>query len=466
MRSASQEKLMQSAKSLKSSEQIFESLNTPVMDVKFPPADQREEDDLFSTFRGFLILGRILGVVPISGVFKKSYNDLYFSRYSFASITSYICIVLLAFNASLGVANAVRDQKRNALEIARSIGTPIFNLWGLFIYTYFLLRGEEFLKIFKFWASCNLYYSKKDTYLYRIVVIISVIVFTSAVLENAILHMEFFEAFDDINGHIVKYGKETGDAPIHKMYYWRGHVFWNNVVGYHPIFMVIAFFTHKWVLYGWNYIDVFMALFCRALYYKFKVLCKAAEDTLFLPLPLKSPDVYTPSEFDRQAWLQLTRDHEQLCNLIDVMNRFFSPLLFVSYSVNIYFVCMQLLGALNPEFVAHSVVHSIYAPWSFVHIIARIFLLSICAAKINEYAHNIRNVVQRCPVELYDGSIAKLDKRVNVGPKLGFSGLGCFVVTKPFMLSILNVVFTIEIVLLQGLSTSQSQSSNTNCPKP
>ncbi|CAL8093411.1 unnamed protein product [Orchesella dallaii] len=466
MHSASQEKLIESAKSLKSSKKIFEPLNTPVMDVELSPADHHEEDDLFSTFRGFLILGRILGVVPISGVFKKSYKDLYFSRRSFAAISSYICVVLLAFNASLGVAAAVRDQKRNALEIARAIGTPIYALWGLFIYTYFLLRGEEFMKIFKFWASCNLYYSKKDTYLYRIIVIISVIVFTSAVLENATIHMEYFEAFDDINGHIVRYGKETGNAPIHKMYYWRSHAVWNNAVGYHPIFLVIAILTHKWVLYGWNYIDVFMALFCRALYYKFKVLCKAAEDTLFqfLPLPLESPDAYIPSEFDRQAWLQVTRDHEQLCNLIDVMNRFFSPLLFVSYTVNIYYVCMQLLGALNPEFVAHSLVHSIYAPWSFVHIILRVFLLSICAAKINEYAHNIRNVVQRCPVELYDGRIAKLDKRVNAGPKLGFSGLGCFVVTKPFMLSILNVVFTIEIVLLQGLSTSQP--SNTNCPKP
>ncbi|ODM89734.1 Gustatory receptor for sugar taste 64f [Orchesella cincta] len=455
---ASRDKLISSSNSLKNSnEKIFAPLSTPATEDKFQHANQGEENDIFSTFRGLLILGRILGVIPFSGVFKKSYKDLYFSRCSVAAIANVFCVTLLVFNTTVAIGNAVRDRKRNALEIAWSIGTPLFSMWGLFIYSYFMIRGDEFLKILKFWASCNIHYSKKDIYLYRTVVITSIVLFTSAVLENAVLHMEFFEVFDDINGHIVKYGKETGNASVIKMYYWRGHTYWNGVVGYHPIFAVIAFLVHKWVLYGWNYIDVLMALICRALYFKFKVLCRAAEDTLFLPLPLESPDVYIPSEFDRQAWRQLTKDHDQLCNLIDVMNRFFSPLIFVSYSVNIYFVCMQLLGTLNPDVVAHSIVHSIYAPWSFVHIIARIFVLSICAAKINEYAHNIRNVVQRCPVELYEGSVAKLDKRVNTGPKLGLSGLGCFVVTKPFMLSILNVVFTIEIVLLQGLSTSQSK---------
>lgn len=58
--------------------------------------------------------------------------------------------------------------------------------------------------------------------------------------------------------------------------------------------------------------------------------------------------------------------------------------------------------------------------------------------------------------------MAKLDKKVNVGPKLGFTGVGCFTVTKPFMLSILNVVFTIEIVLLQGINAADQQ--NENCP--
>lgn len=36
----------------------------------------KESEDLFGVFRGLLILGRILGVVPVSGVFGKSHKNL------------------------------------------------------------------------------------------------------------------------------------------------------------------------------------------------------------------------------------------------------------------------------------------------------------------------------------------------------------------------------------------------------
>lgn len=37
-----------------------------------------EVDDLFKSLKSFLIVGRILGVIPYSGVFKKSYTQLYY----------------------------------------------------------------------------------------------------------------------------------------------------------------------------------------------------------------------------------------------------------------------------------------------------------------------------------------------------------------------------------------------------
>lgn len=57
---------------------IFEALHgTP---SKLYPESQLQlakiDSDLFRIFKGFLILGRCLGLVPISGVFKKSYKDL------------------------------------------------------------------------------------------------------------------------------------------------------------------------------------------------------------------------------------------------------------------------------------------------------------------------------------------------------------------------------------------------------
>lgn len=58
----------------------------------------------------------------------------------------------------------------------------------------------------------------------------------------------------------------------------------------------------------------------------------------------------------------------------------------------------------------------------------------------------------------YAMKVARLEEIVSIGPQIGLSGLGCFVVTKPFILKILSVVFTIEIVLLQGVPSYSGQS--------
>lgn len=42
------------------------------------PSTMEQVDDLFKNLKFFLIVGRILGVIPYSGVFKKSYKQLYY----------------------------------------------------------------------------------------------------------------------------------------------------------------------------------------------------------------------------------------------------------------------------------------------------------------------------------------------------------------------------------------------------
>ncbi len=60
------------------SSKIFEALNGT--HSKLRPENQLQlakiDSDLFKKFKGFLILGRCLGLIPISGVFKTTYKDL------------------------------------------------------------------------------------------------------------------------------------------------------------------------------------------------------------------------------------------------------------------------------------------------------------------------------------------------------------------------------------------------------
>lgn len=183
--------------------------------------------------------------------------------------------------------DTLKQSKRNTLEIADSLLHPIFTIWGLCMYTYFLYHQPLFLKIFRTWAECNLSltYTQNDKTLHRTIVVVSLVMFVSVVLENTVLHLEYFVQFDDINGHTIKFGEEQAkNASIIQMYYWRAHPYWNTFIGYHPVLAFMAFLYHKLVLFGGNYVDILMALFARALYFKLNALYKVAEEKLLSPI--------------------------------------------------------------------------------------------------------------------------------------------------------------------------------------
>ncbi len=41
-----------------------------------PPANQQHEDDFFKSMKSFLIFGKLIGVLPFSGIFGKSWRDM------------------------------------------------------------------------------------------------------------------------------------------------------------------------------------------------------------------------------------------------------------------------------------------------------------------------------------------------------------------------------------------------------
>lgn len=45
---------------------------------------------------------------------------------------------------------------------------------------------------------------------------------------------------------------------------------------------------------------------------------------------------------DGDAWVQMAQDHKRLCDLLQEIESYFSPLVFGSYAVNIFYICMQV----------------------------------------------------------------------------------------------------------------------------
>jgi len=149
----------------------------------------------------------------------------------------------------------------------------------------------------------------EDRHLKRDATLITILILMSAIGENAVLHLEYISALDDISGnewqtiiipqvyvsfypfHFFKYiiigrrfGNLTNNISALETYYRRSHGYWASTLGYHEILAVVSFIQHKCMLYGCNYMDIMLAVFSRAIYFKFKMLYRLANEHLAKPL--------------------------------------------------------------------------------------------------------------------------------------------------------------------------------------
>jgi hypothetical protein len=61
-------------------------------------------------------------------------------------------------------------------------------------------------------------------------------------------------------------------------YYRRGHNNWNQLIPYNEFWAILAFISNKACIYVWNYTDVLIGIFARAIYMKFRKLHEAASE--------------------------------------------------------------------------------------------------------------------------------------------------------------------------------------------
>lgn len=70
---------------------------------------------------------------------------------------------------------------------------------------------------------------------------------------------------------------------------------------------------------------------------------------------------------------------------------------------------------LTPSHSTHYL-HTLYLAWSFVHLLGRVLLVSLNAAKVHEEIQTFERVVQDCPNEKYSIEVSKICLHVNKPP--------------------------------------------------
>ena len=75
----------------------------------------------------------------------------------------------------------------------------------------------------------------------------------------------------------VPHLKNKPNATAFEVYYYRSHDKWAELIPYHPIIAFYVFISNKLALYAWNFMDLIITIFARALYFKFKALYTQGE---------------------------------------------------------------------------------------------------------------------------------------------------------------------------------------------
>ena len=69
---------------------------------------------------------------------------------------------------------------------------------------------------------------------------------------------------------------------------------------------------------------------------------------------------------------------------------------------------MQLNLGLTPQ-PNQTVTQGIYAVWSFLPLVVCIYIISLSAARINDWAHRVSDIFCKCPNEAYTTEVRRID---------------------------------------------------------
>ncbi|OXA64341.1 Gustatory receptor for sugar taste 64e [Folsomia candida] len=374
---------------------------------------RNDKPSLQDKLRYYLIFGRVIGILPIQGVFHRG-SKLTFKKFSLASCTTLIIALLIGTYAVVNLIQSLRKNHTNASEIAWAALLPAQYTLGTFCYIIFLINGSKFCNLFSTWKNLSrLHFPVDDTTLSRDVGIWEIIIFISTI--SATISWPFL----------------------------RNKIGWDLHYEYQS-WNILTLTLNIVTQYAWNYVDILIGIFARVLYGQFKGLRETCKKIVHVDGGIKD-EKYLGE--DAVFWEFLVNDHGIICQVMESFKEFLSPIILVTFAANVFWICLVVI--LTP-FLQVNQLYKFYAIWSFLHVVVRFFTMALLAARVSTEAHKFADILEQCPIEMYTQKVARFERKLQTG-RIALSGMNCFSVTKPLILSVIGVLVTFEIVVLHAI---------------
>ncbi|XP_063972237.1 gustatory receptor for sugar taste 64f-like isoform X3 [Diachasmimorpha longicaudata] len=190
--------------------------------------------------------------------------------------------------------------------------------------------------------------------------------------------------------------------------------------------------------FSWNFLDLFLILMSTALTYHFGLLNARLNSIKDKTMP-------------EWWWSEARTDYNRLASLTRQVDSDISGLILLSFGINLYFICMQLMYSFNR---VPNVIRTIYFGFSFGAVIARTAAVSLSAASVHDESLLPAPVLYSVSSSSYSTEVVRFLSQVTTDT-IGLTGMKFFSITRSLVLTVAGTIITYELVLVQFNAVQQ-----------
>ncbi|XP_066583619.1 gustatory receptor for sugar taste 64f-like isoform X2 [Prorops nasuta] len=392
-------------------------------------------DSFYSSMRPVIILAQCFSMFPICGVNRSDASCL---KFTWRSPKILYCGFAILGSIFLTMCNIVRlavtgiDSRRTTSLVfyAANIVTSLLFVrlarqWPCLMLTWEKLEGE--------FSSRHRKLSKRS--LSSRFKIMTAFVMVLALIEHT---------FSILSGYTsaLECAALRGDNDIFATYFRSQFPQVFSRISYNPWAAVAVYILNILSTFSWNFIDLFLILVSMALIDQFRQL----NSRLYSIRGKAMPEWW---------WAEARNDYNHLATLTRRVDTHLSATVLLSFAINLYFICIQLLNSFKPM----DVIQKIYFCFSFGFLLARTTAVSLYAAAVHDESLLPAPILYSVTTSSYSMEVMRFLTQVTTD-NISFTGMKFFSITRSLVLTVAGTIVTYELVLVQFNSVQQVDPSN------
>ncbi|KAH8298632.1 hypothetical protein KR018_003288 [Drosophila ironensis] len=369
-----------------------------------------------------LLIAEFFAMMPVKGVTSKHPSNLSFS---WRNIRTCFCVLFIA-SSVVNFGLSLYKVLNNPISF-NSIKPIIFRGSVLLVLVVALRLAKKWPQLMMYWHTVeqDLPQYKNQAGLRRMGHAISMVMLVGMMLSLAEHILSIISAIN-----YASFCNRTAD-PIQN-YFLRTNDEIFFVASYSTPLALWGKFQNVYSTFVWNYMDMFVMIVSIGLASKFRQLNDDLRN-------------FKGMNMGPSYWSERRIQYRNICILCERMDNAISLITMVSFSNNLYFICVQLLRSLN---TMPSVAHAVYFYFSLIFLIGRTLAVSLYSASVHDESRLTLRYLRCVPKESWCPEVKRFAEEV-ISDKVALTGLKFFYLTRKLVLSVAGTIVTYELVLIQ-----------------